>query len=142
MGVSETVRAAGGVVWRRTTGGGIEVLLVHREGRDDWTLPKGKAEPGESEQACALREVKEETDLRCTLGPEVGVVTYRDQRGRRKTVRYWSMEVIGAEATARHEIDAVRWVPLETTPRELTYPRDRELATSFIRQLAVAARRS
>lgn len=137
MGVTDAVRAAGGVVWRRVAGGDIEVLLVHRRGREDWTLPKGKVEPGEGEEACAVREVEEETSLRCALGPEIGFVSYRDQRGRPKTVRYWSMEVLAGEAAPRHEVDAVRWVPLEAAAHELSYPRDRELLATFAR-LAVA----
>jgi 8-oxo-dGTP diphosphatase len=137
MGMSETVRAAGGVVWRRSRAGDIEVLLVHREGREDWTLPKGKVEPGESDEICAVREVEEETNLSCTLGPEVGFVTYRDQRGRPKSVRYWAMEAGASEAAPRHEVDAVRWVPLAAAAGELTYPRDRELLAAFAR-LAVA----
>ena len=131
--MSETVRAAGGVVWRRSATGTIDVLLVHRRGREDWTLPKGKVEPGESDEACAIREVEEETSLRGTLGPEVGFVSYRDQRGRPKTVRYWSVEAGAAEAAPRHEVDAVRWVPLAEAAGELTYPRDRELLAAFAR---------
>jgi 8-oxo-dGTP diphosphatase len=128
--MSDEVRAAGGVVWRRAPGG-VEILLVHRRGREDWTLPKGKVEPGESDEACAVREVEEETALRCALGPEVGFVSYTDQRGRPKSVRYWSMEAPAREAAPRHEVDAVRWVPLEIAARELTYPRDRELLEAF-----------
>jgi 8-oxo-dGTP diphosphatase len=135
MDVTETVRAAGGVVWRRTASGGIEVLLVHRTGREDWTLPKGKIEPGESDEACALREVAEETSLACTLGVEVGTVSYRDQRGREKSVRYWSMEVTDGVAAPQHEIDAVRWVSLGEAARELSYPRDRELLASCTGQI-------
>ena len=137
--MSETVRAAGGVVWRRSAIGDVEVLLVHRQGREDWTLPKGKVEPGESDEACALREVEEETSLRCALGPEVGFVTYRDQRGRPKTVRYWSVEAGAGEAAPRHEVDAVRWVPLPQAAGELTYPRDRELLATFARLVVAPA---
>ena len=138
MGVSETVRAAGGVVWRRAATGTIDVLLVHRQGREDWTLPKGKIEPGESDEACAIREVEEETNLRCTLGPEIGFVSYRDQRGRPKTVRYWSVEA-ASEAAPRHEVDAVRWVPLPQAAGELTYPGDRELLATFARLVVAPA---
>jgi 8-oxo-dGTP diphosphatase len=131
MGVSDTVRAAGGVVWRRTAAGDVEILLVHRQGREDWTLPKGKVEPGESDEVCARREVEEETSLSCALGPEVGFVTYRDQRGRPKSVRYWGMEAVAGEAAPRNEVDAVRWVPLSAAASALTYPRDRELLAGF-----------
>ena len=136
--MSDEVRAAGGVVWRREQDD-FEILLVHRRGREDWTLPKGKVEPGESDEACALREVEEETNLRCALGPEVGRVEYRDQRGRPKSVRYWSMDASGGQAAPRHEVDAVRWVPLRSAARELTYPRDRALLAAFSRVAGVAA---
>jgi 8-oxo-dGTP diphosphatase len=142
VGVTEVVRAAGGVVWRRMPDDGVDVLLVHRRGREDWTLPKGKVEPHEDEEACAVREVEEETNLRCTRGPEIGVVSYRDQLGRAKTVRYWSMEAPAGEAAPRHEVDALRWVPLATAGLELTYPRDRELLASFARLLAIPPNRS
>ena len=138
--MSEQVRAAGGVVWRRVPASGVEVLLVHRRGREDWTLPKGKVEAGESDEACAVREVEEETSLRCALGPEIGRVEYRDQRGRPKTVRYWSMEASG-RAAPRNEVDAVRWVPLHAAARELTYPRDRSLLETFARGADAAAPR-
>jgi 8-oxo-dGTP pyrophosphatase MutT (NUDIX family) len=58
------IRAAGGVLIR-PGGSGVEVLVVHRPKYDDWTFPKGKADRGESDEKCALREVEEETGLRC-----------------------------------------------------------------------------
>jgi 8-oxo-dGTP diphosphatase len=125
------VRAAGGIVWRRA-GPGREVLLVYRRSHDDWSFPKGKVEPGETEEAAALREVEEETGLRCALGDPLGAISYRDGRGRPKTVCYWSMEATGT-AAASHEIDAVRWVELEGAAAALTYPRDREMLEAFAR---------
>lgn len=129
--MSASVRAAGGVVWRRGAGDDIEVLLVHRRGREDWTFPKGKVEAGESDEDCARREVEEETALRCALGAELPPVSYVDQRGRGKTVRYWSMDAGAGDAAARHEVDLVRWVPLARAGAALTYPRDRELLDAF-----------
>src|SRR5439155_13944430 len=67
----EIVRAAGGVIARRDQRGEIEVLLIHRPHRQDWSFPKGKVDAGETDEACALREVEEETGLRCTLGSEL-----------------------------------------------------------------------
>ncbi len=89
---SGVVRAAGGVVVRRRRSEGPLVLLVHRPRYDDWTLPKGKNEPGERDEDAALREVEEETGFRCTLGDPAGETRYDDSKGRPKVVRYWVME--------------------------------------------------
>jgi 8-oxo-dGTP diphosphatase len=115
------VRAAGGVVLRDGC-----VLLVHRPAYDDWTLPKGKLDAGESWQQAARREVEEETGLRCELGDEVGRTHYMDSRGREKEVRYYLMEPVG-EPFAQNEVDEVRWVLLDEAPGLLSYPRDVEL---------------
>src|SRR6478752_9879511 len=87
---AKQVRAAGGLIVRERNDE-VEIALVHRPRYDDWTLPKGKLEPGETEAEGALREVEEETGLRCELGPEIATTSYTDSRGRPKTVRYWEM---------------------------------------------------
>jgi 8-oxo-dGTP diphosphatase len=125
--MSDVIRAAGGVVWRLNDRGEVEVLLVHRSGGSDWTFPKGKVARGESEVACALREVEEETALRCTLEEELGTITYRNGNRKKKMVRYWRMRPLGGEARPQWEIDAVRWVSLPTAMALLTYPADRDL---------------
>ena len=106
-----------------------EVLVVHRPRYDDWTLPKGKCNRGESDEACALREVKEETGLVCEVGDEVAVVDYEDAAGRPKRVRYFSMtpKPRGAEAAADNEVDAVRWLTRQEALETLTYGRDAEI---------------
>jgi 8-oxo-dGTP diphosphatase len=124
--VTAKVRAAGGLVIRRQAGQN-EVLVVHRPRYDDWTLPKGKVASGESDEECALREVEEETGLRCRLGRELASVSYVDRRGRQKTVRYWEMAPLGGTFTPSHEVDEVRWLPLEQARRTLSYARDRDL---------------
>ena len=102
------VQAAGGVIVRHTSRGEMRVLLVHRPHREDWTFPKGKLEAGESHEHCALREVEEETGLRCKLGPELAASSYINGKGRPKVVRYWDMRVLGSRPfEANDEIDQV-----------------------------------
>jgi 8-oxo-dGTP diphosphatase len=120
------VRAAGGVLIRDGA-----VLLVHRPQYGDWTLPKGKLDPGESWEEAALREVEEETGLACELGEELGRTYYRDSEGRGKEVRYYRMESDGVPA-ARNEVDEVRWVPLAEAREALSYERDRELIADIV----------
>ena len=115
------VRAAGGVVLRDGA-----LLIVHRPEYDDWTLPKGKLDPGETWEDAARREVAEETGLDCRPGDEVGRSYYTDARGRSKEVRYFRMEPDG-EPEPQNEVDEVRWVKLEDAPAALSYERDREL---------------
>jgi 8-oxo-dGTP diphosphatase len=119
-----TVRAAGGLVHRPGDDGETEVLLVHRPRYDDWSFPKGKAEPGESDEDCALREVAEETGLRCELGPELASTKYQDARGRRKRVRYWAMQTLNGRFDPRREVDQVRWLTLDEAEKALTWRRD------------------
>ncbi len=120
------VRAAGGVVVRGA-GAHASVILVHRPAYDDWTFPKGKADPGESDEACAVREVEEETGLRCALVHELGPTSYVDARGRPKRVRYWLMEVVGGTLRFEHEVDEARWLTVDDAASLLTYERDIEL---------------
>ena len=131
MAVNGMVRAAGGVISRRGERGELEVLLIHRAEQRDWSFPKGKLESGETERACALREVEEETALRCAIGPELPSVSYQDKKGRAKVVRYWAMTVLEGEAEPCNEVDAVRWLGVEAAASLLTYPRDRELLAAF-----------
>ena len=127
----EVVHAAGGVIARQTEGGELEVLLIHRPHRGDWTFPKGKVEPGETEEACALREVEEETGLRCTLERELPTTSHVDHKGRLKIVRYWAMSPVGGVAEPRNEVDAVRWVGLAEAAGVLTYEADQTLLRTF-----------
>ena len=120
------VKAAGGVVLRRTPDG-PEVALVHRPRYDDWSFPKGKLDAGESWEAGALREVEEETGLHCELLAELATVSYEDPAGRPKQVRYWLMRRISGELRAAHETDEARWVPLAEAEQVLSYERDREV---------------
>ncbi len=121
------VRAAGGVVVRERARG-REVLLVHRPRHDDWTCPKGKCLDGELDEDCALREVAEETGLRCRLEASVGTTEYLDSKERPKRVRWWLMQPVADDGfTPNDEVDETRWVTLDEAARLLTYQRDRDL---------------
>jgi 8-oxo-dGTP diphosphatase len=125
--VSEDVLAAGGIPVREGAEG-PEVVVVHRTRYDDWTFPKGKLEAGESDEDCALREVAEETGLRCALEHELPATRYVDGRGRAKRVRWWRMRVISGELRPRpEEIDEARWVSPDEARTAVSYARDREL---------------
>jgi 8-oxo-dGTP diphosphatase len=121
-----TVRAAGGVVRR-----GDDVLLIHRPKYDDWTLPKGKLDEGESWEDAAVREVEEETGFRCSLGPELASTSYIDSHGRRKHVRYWLMEPQSGSFEPTEEVDAISWLEPVAAAERLSYHRDREVLASL-----------
>ena len=124
--LSEVVRAAGGIV-ARDSGDGLEVLVVHRPRHEDWSFPKGKVEPGESDEECAVREVEEETGLVCALGEELPSTSYSDAAGRPKQVRYWRMRATAGELHFAHEVDDARWLSVERAAALLSYEHDRRL---------------
>jgi 8-oxo-dGTP diphosphatase len=115
--------------------GGPEILLVHRPAHDDWSLPKGKALDDETDEACALREVEEETSLRCALEFELPSTRYRDAHGRPKVVRYWAMRPLDGEAAPATEVDGLRWLPLSEAGRALTWDGDREVLDALAARL-------
>lgn len=121
------VHAAGCVVWRPAANDGIEVLLVHRPRYDDWSLPKGKRDPGETDEKCARRELREETGLHGDLGAELSTIRYTDHRGRAKQVRYWAVELAGGLFEANDEVDEIAWLAPEAAADRLTYDHDRAL---------------
>lgn len=123
------VLAAGGVL-SRGDGPDLEVVLVHRPRYNDWSLPKGKRDPGEHLVVTARREVAEETGHLAVCGRPLGeqryVVADRDGRPQDKVVHYWAMRDGQGEFTPHEEVDELRWLPLPEAARTLTHPRDRE----------------
>jgi 8-oxo-dGTP diphosphatase len=138
----EVVRAAGVVVWRERDDGEVAFLLVHRSQYDDWSFPKGKNEPGEPDDDCAMRETAEETSVVATLGPELASTRYTDAKGRPKLVRYWLGQASNPDsARAQHEVDAVTWVTAEEAARMLSHERDLDVLDSAVAALAATRER-
>ena len=127
----EFVKAAGGLVWRDTRGG-RQLLVIHRARYDDWSLPKGKLEPGETWPEAARREVAEETGFSVTFLAFAGVTTYYHSR-RPKVVLFWNMIVsgaAGAQPTGQEgspEVDEMKWLDAGEAAELLTYPAERAL---------------
>lgn len=127
------VRAAGGAVCRAGRDGTTEVLLVHRAQYDDWTVPKGKVEEGETDEACAVREVEEETGVVARLLDELPSVRWRDRFDRPKVARYWRMEPVGdVDARPQNEVDEVVWMPVADAIERLSYERDAAVLVALL----------
>ncbi|MFN7149029.1 MAG: NUDIX hydrolase [Microthrixaceae bacterium] len=139
MSDAPVVRAAGCVVWRHAPDGSVEVVVVHRPPpHGDWSLPKGKLDPGESHRDAAVREVHEETALRGTLGPKLAEMRYTTPRGEDKRVRWWAMELVADDGfTPNDEIDQRRWVPLAEARHVVSWDTDRVVLDAFVGSGAV-----
>lgn len=123
----ESIWAAGCVVVRRTRKGKPEYLIVHRPRYDDWSLPKGKVDKGETFLDAALRELREETGITGKKPRLVGSIGYLTKVGNPKVVRWWLTEVKKGTFTPNAEVDKVKWLSLEKATRKLTYRNDREV---------------
>ena len=133
-GSAKTILAAGAVVTREHPTRGTEIVLVHRKRYDDWTLPKGKLDAGESLPACAVREVLEETGVAIRLGAPLDQVNYH-QGGIPKHVHWWSGSVVSATKRAPdHEVDVVSWLPIRAALSRLSFEYDRYLVRQQMEQ--------
>ena len=128
--VRQLVRAAGGVVCRPGPAGQVEIAVIHRPSQDDWSLPKGKLEPGETPEQAAVREVEEETGLQVRILRPMGCTAYVDRRGRDKVVCYWVMWADGGRFVPNEEADQLRWLTVDEALELLTYRADRALLAS------------
>jgi len=128
------ILAAGGVVVREGS-----VLLVHRTQHNDWSLPKGKLDPGETPLAAAVREVREETGYEVTAGPLAGSIAYV-VNDTPKVVLYWLMTPKGRPRPVQDpsEINGLRWVAAEEALRLLTYPLERDLLERLLKRQSIA----
>jgi 8-oxo-(d)GTP phosphatase len=129
---SRLIKAAGGVAWRPGPGGEPEILLVHRKKYDDWSLPKGKMEPGEPLPVTAVREVLEEGGARLALGRRLISVRY-NVGGRPKRVHYWAARVLSVDAHAvpNSEVDEIAWVPASSAVDKVSYSHDHGVLADF-----------
>ena len=128
------IQAAGGVVWRTRDDGKVQFLVVHRPRYNDWSLPKGKLDRGESFEECAEREVREETGFRVKVGDQLGTVAYVTPAGNKKRVRYWLMEQLNGKFKPNAEVDKIRWLRPKRARATLTYSRDRAVLDRAIQK--------
>ncbi|MEZ0049242.1 8-oxo-dGTP pyrophosphatase MutT (NUDIX family) [Mycobacterium sp. MAA66] len=131
------VLAAGAVLWRDDPSGSGEPLIAvaHRPRYDDWSLPKGKVDPGETAPVTAVREVLEETGYSVVLGRRLATVSYPLERGTKK-VRYWAVRSSSGEFTPNSEVDQLDWLSVDKAMKRLQYPDDRKVLRRFLRQPA------
>jgi 8-oxo-dGTP diphosphatase len=130
-----TVYAAGAVLWR-TIGDDIHVLVIHRTEHKDISLPKGKVDPGETLPQTAVREIREETGIKVSLGVPLGATEYIMPNGKNKFVQYWAAEVSTkaiqkSKFVPNDEVAALEWLPLASARGELSYEPDKEILDNF-----------
>ncbi len=132
----QIVRAAGGVLWRHgRRASAPEIGLIHRPRYDDWSLPKGKVDPGETEPVTAVREVFEETGHRVCLGRRIASVSYPIEQGTKK-VRYWAARSLGGSFIPGNEVDELVWLPVPSAIKKLSYGHDRKVLRRFAKHPA------
>jgi 8-oxo-dGTP pyrophosphatase MutT (NUDIX family) len=132
----KAVLAAGAVLWRSDGASAVpEVAIIHRPRYDDWSLPKGKVDPGETEPVTAVREVREETGYIAHLGRRLAAVSYPVEQGIKK-VRYWAARTVDGSFTPTAEVDDLVWLPVPAAMDQVAYPHDRKVLRRFAKQPA------
>lgn len=134
------IKASGGLLWRKTPDG-LKIAVIHRHRYgNDWTLPKGKLNRGESWQEAALREVKEETGWEASILSFAGAIAYQIERGD-KIVRYWNMTTTSGRQQSefdRSEVAKVDWLSPDEAIQRLSYPLDRGLVEVWRTEIDLA----
>ncbi|CAB4599666.1 unannotated protein [freshwater metagenome] len=126
------IQAAGAVLWRKSDKLKLEIAIIHRPRYDDWSLPKGKVESGESHISAGYREIQEETGYESTFGPEIGTVVYKLE-GAPKEVRYWAAAATVKTGTPNpQEVDEVLWLEPMKAKEKLTNKDDRAIVDFFL----------
>ena len=126
------IQAAGAVLWRKSDNSDLEIAVIHRPRYDDWSLPKGKVESGESHISAGYREIQEETGYESTFGPEIGTVVYKLE-GAPKEVRYWAAAATVKTGTPNpQEVDEVLWLAPKKAKEKLTNKDDRAIVDFFL----------
>ena len=126
------VLAAGGVMFRPSADGSMEIAVIHRPKYDDWTLPKGKLDRGETLEEAAVREVREETGFEVRRGAEIARIRYRDRHGRPKEVTFYVMTPTGGSFAPNDEVDELRWLSVPDALGILSNESDRDVVTAAV----------
>lgn len=126
------IRAAGALLWRENHTLELEIALIHRPKYDDWSLPKGKIEIGETALQCAYRELLEETGIRATFTRQLGSVEY-EESGQQKRVIFWAAQcgLNSSTFVPNDEVDQLLWLSVDDALAKATHSSDREMIENF-----------
>ena len=131
-----TVVAAGAILWRLEKGE-LKLAIIHRARYDDWSWPKGKIDKGETIAEAAVREIREETGLRVSLGAYLSEINYKLPSGGKKQVHYWAAKVSDkalAESKFKpsEEVAKVDWKTPQQARKLLSYEFDEQPLTALL----------